>query len=64
MKMNAMVPQFFVALHLNNAGEFTLPATRVEAMYAPEVFGEAPNGKVLAGLKGCPGNSMDRLSTG
>jgi uncharacterized protein YfaS (alpha-2-macroglobulin family) len=35
------------SLRLNNAGEFSLPATRVEAMYAPEVFGEAPNGKVV-----------------
>lgn len=34
-------------LRLNNAGELTLPATRVEAMYAPEVFGEAPNAKVV-----------------
>ncbi|MBI4742643.1 MAG: hypothetical protein HY777_14080, partial [Betaproteobacteria bacterium] len=34
-------------LRLNNAGEFAMPATRVEAMYAPEVFGEAPNGKVV-----------------
>ena len=34
-------------IRLNNAGEFSLPATRVEAMYAPEVFGEVPNGKVL-----------------
>jgi uncharacterized protein YfaS (alpha-2-macroglobulin family) len=30
-------------LRLNNAGEFQLPPTRVEAMYAPEVFGELPN---------------------
>ncbi len=30
-------------VRLNNAGEFALPATRVEAMYAPEVFGEIPN---------------------
>ena len=36
-------------LRLNNAGEFSLPATRVEAMYAPEVFGEAPNAKLLVG---------------
>ena len=36
-------------VRLNNAGEFSLPATRVEAMYAPEVFGEAPNGKVVVG---------------
>jgi uncharacterized protein YfaS (alpha-2-macroglobulin family) len=34
-------------LRLNNAGEFTLPATRVEAMYAPDLFGEAPNGRVV-----------------
>jgi uncharacterized protein YfaS (alpha-2-macroglobulin family) len=30
-------------LRLNNAGTFLLPATRVEAMYAPEMFGELPN---------------------
>ena len=30
-------------VRLNNAGEFHLPATRVEAMYAPEMFGELPN---------------------
>lgn len=30
-------------LRLNNAGEFALPPTRVEAMYAPDVFGETPN---------------------
>lgn len=30
-------------LRLNNAGEFVLPPTRVEAMYAPENFGEVPN---------------------
>jgi len=35
------------SLRLNNAGEFSLPVTRIEAMYAPEVFGEAPNGKVV-----------------
>jgi uncharacterized protein YfaS (alpha-2-macroglobulin family) len=28
---------------LNSAGVFKLPPTRVEAMYAPEVFGEIPN---------------------
>jgi hypothetical protein len=41
--------QFWVeyTARLNNAGEFSLPATRVEAMYAPEVFGELPNGKVM-----------------
>lgn len=36
-------------LRLNSAGEFSLPATRVEAMYAPEIFGETPNAKVLVG---------------
>ena len=30
-------------VRLNNPGRFQLPATRVEAMYAPEMFGEAPN---------------------
>ena len=30
-------------MRLNNAGTFSLPPTRVEAMYAPEIFGEAPN---------------------
>ena len=27
----------------NNPGTFLLPATRVEAMYAPEMLGELPN---------------------
>jgi uncharacterized protein YfaS (alpha-2-macroglobulin family) len=31
---------------LNNPGQFVLPATRVEAMYAPEMFGELPNNKI------------------
>lgn len=30
-------------VRLNNVGLFALPPTRVEAMYAPEVFGELPN---------------------
>jgi len=30
-------------VRLNNAGSFQLPPTRVEAMYAPEMFGESPN---------------------
>jgi len=33
-------------LRLNNVGEFALPPTRVEAMYAPEMFGEIPNAKL------------------
>jgi len=36
-------------VRLNNAGEFALPPTRVEAMYAPDVFGEAPNAKLAVG---------------
>jgi len=32
---------------LNSDGEFNLPPTRVEAMYAPEMFGELPNEKIL-----------------
>jgi uncharacterized protein YfaS (alpha-2-macroglobulin family) len=30
-------------VRLNNEGEFNLPQTRIEAMYAPEIFGELPN---------------------
>jgi uncharacterized protein YfaS (alpha-2-macroglobulin family) len=30
-------------LRLNAAGRFALPPTRIEAMYAPETFGELPN---------------------
>jgi len=30
-------------VRLNNPGRFALPPTRVEAMYAPDSFGEAPN---------------------
>ncbi len=30
-------------VRLNNPGLFNMPATRVEAMYAPEMFGEIPN---------------------
>jgi uncharacterized protein YfaS (alpha-2-macroglobulin family) len=36
-------------LRLNNSGEFSLPATRVEAMYAPEVFAESPNARLVVG---------------
>jgi len=34
-------------LRLNNAGEFLLPETRAEALYAPEMFGEIPNARVV-----------------
>jgi len=30
-------------VRFNASGRFELPATRVEAMYAPEMFGELPN---------------------
>jgi uncharacterized protein YfaS (alpha-2-macroglobulin family) len=33
-------------VRLNNVGEFSLPPTRVEAMYAPEMFGEIPNARL------------------
>ena len=33
-------------VRLNNPGTFLLPATRVEAMYAPEMLGELPNAPV------------------
>lgn len=31
------------AIRINNPGDFSLPPTRVEAMYAPENYGEFPN---------------------
>ena len=34
-------------VRFNNPGTFVLPATRVEAMYAPEMFGEIPNSKLI-----------------
>ncbi|MDO9004487.1 MAG: MG2 domain-containing protein [Aquabacterium sp.] len=36
-------------VRLNNPGTFGLPQTRVEAMYAPEMFGEFPNAPVAVG---------------
>ena len=33
-------------LRLNQAGRFQLPTTRVEALYAPEAFGELPNAAI------------------
>ncbi len=33
-------------VRLNQSGRFELPTTRVEAMYAPDVFGELPNAAV------------------
>lgn len=49
----AMLPKGYFTveytLRLNNAGNFALPPTRIEAMYAPDVFGELPNGRVVVG---------------
>ena len=36
-------------LRFNNDGSFRLPSTRVEALYAPEMFGEVPNGVITVG---------------
>jgi uncharacterized protein YfaS (alpha-2-macroglobulin family) len=36
-------------VRINNPGRFGLPATHVEAMYAPEMFGEIPNANVTVG---------------
>ena len=33
-------------VRLNNAGSFQLPPSRVEALYAPEMFGQTPNARV------------------
>ena len=33
-------------VRFNNAGSFSLPPTRVEAMYSPEMFGESPNASI------------------
>jgi alpha-2-macroglobulin len=33
-------------VRLNNVGDFAMPPSRVEAMYAPEMFGEAPNARM------------------
>ncbi|MBB2920364.1 Ig-like domain-containing alpha-2-macroglobulin family protein [Cupriavidus alkaliphilus] len=38
-------------VRLNNAGDFALPPTRVEAMYAPDVFGVAPNARLAVGAR-------------
>ena len=36
-------------VRLNNPGKYSLPPTRVEAMYAPESFGELPNAALEVG---------------
>lgn len=35
--------QLEYTIRLNSDGQFQMPPTRVEALYAPEMFGEAPN---------------------
>jgi uncharacterized protein YfaS (alpha-2-macroglobulin family) len=34
-------------LRLNQSGAFSLPPTRVEALYAPEMSGEIPNAEMV-----------------
>ena len=34
-------------MRLNQSGVFQLPPTHVEAMYAPEVFGDLPNHELI-----------------
>jgi uncharacterized protein YfaS (alpha-2-macroglobulin family) len=36
-------------IRFNNEGTFHLPTTRVEALYAPEMFGEVPNHAMSVG---------------
>jgi alpha-2-macroglobulin len=38
--------QLQYTMRLNNVGDFAVPPTRVEAMYAPEMFGEAPHPRI------------------
>ena len=38
-------------VRLNKAGAFDLPSTRVEAMYAPEMFGEIPNVRMVVNAR-------------
>ncbi len=38
--------KFEYTIRLNNVGDFSMPPTRAEAMYAPEMFGETPNARV------------------
>jgi uncharacterized protein YfaS (alpha-2-macroglobulin family) len=41
-------------LRLNQDGAFDLPSTRVEAMYAPEMFGEIPNVRMVVKARRLP----------
>lgn len=41
--------------------KFSLPPSRTEAMYAPEMFGEAPHARIkVAAVKRFMGNITDR----
>jgi uncharacterized protein YfaS (alpha-2-macroglobulin family) len=40
------VVKFQYTVRLNNPGNFALPPTRAEALYAPEMFGETPNARM------------------
>ena len=42
---SAHQPVLTFTVRLNNEGDFALPPSRVEAMYAPEMFGEMPNAR-------------------
>jgi uncharacterized protein YfaS (alpha-2-macroglobulin family) len=38
-------------VRLNNSGTFNFPATRIEAMYSPEIFGETQNPELIVGVE-------------
>jgi alpha-2-macroglobulin len=38
--------KFEYTIRLNNVGDFAMPPTRAEAMYAPEMFGALPNARI------------------
>jgi hypothetical protein len=48
-------------VRLNNVGDFALPPSRVEALYAPEMFGEAPNARVKV-MSSTQTNGVERAS--
>jgi alpha-2-macroglobulin len=39
------------AMRLNGTGEFTLPPTRVEAMYSPDIRAQLPNAPVSVRMR-------------
>ena len=38
-------------MRLNGAGTFSMPATRVEAMYSPSINAQVPNASMAIGQK-------------